>query len=67
MKPAARRRGHATAMLQAARPIARCLGIDPVLLTCDTDHVASRRVIESAGGRYEDTRRGKLRFWVPTG
>lgn len=66
VKPTARRQGHATAMLAAALPVARDLGIDPVLITCDTDHVASRRVIESAGGRYEDTRRGKLRYWVST-
>ncbi|HET7328993.1 MAG TPA: GNAT family N-acetyltransferase [Nocardioidaceae bacterium] len=67
VKPTARRQGHATAMLASALPIAHGLGIDPVLVTCDTDHVASRRVIESAGGRYEDTRQGKLRYWVPTG
>lgn len=66
VKPTARRQGHATAMLRAALPITRDLGIDPVLLTCDTDHVASRRVIERAGGAYEDSRQGKLRFWVPT-
>lgn len=66
VKPTARRQGHATAMLRAALPVARGLAIDPALITCDTDHVASRRVIESAGGHYEDTRAGKLRFWVPT-
>lgn len=66
VKPTARRAGHATAMLRAALPVAHRLGIDPVLVTCDTDHVASRRVIEAAGGVYEDTRAGKLRYWVPT-
>jgi predicted acetyltransferase len=40
-------------------------GIDPVLVTCDVDNRASRRTIEGAGGEYEDTREGKLRFWVP--
>jgi predicted acetyltransferase len=42
------------------------LGIDRVLVTCDVDNVASRRAIEKSGGVYEDTREGKLRFWVPT-
>ncbi len=65
--PSARRQGHATAMLGAALPWARDLGIDPVLITCDHDHVASRRVIESNGGVLDDRRGGKLRFWVPTG
>jgi predicted acetyltransferase len=58
--------GHATAMLAAALPIARDLGIDQALLTCDTDNLASRVVIERNGGVFEDERKGKLRFWVPT-
>jgi Predicted acetyltransferase len=53
-------------MLAAARPFARDLGIDPALLTCDDTNVASRRVIESNGGVFEDQREDKLRFWVPT-
>jgi predicted acetyltransferase len=61
-----RREGHATAMLAAALPLAHALGIDPALITCDTDNVASRRVIEANGGALEDERNGKLRFWVPT-
>ena len=61
-----RREGHATAMLRATLPVAHGLGIDPALLTCDDTNVASRRVIESAGGRLEDQRGHKLRFWVPT-
>ena len=62
-----RREGHATAMLAAALEVARELGIDRALLTCDDDNVASRIVIERNGGVLEDARRGKLRYWVPTG
>jgi predicted acetyltransferase len=62
----ARRQGHATAMLRAVLPLARGIGIDPVLVTCDVDNLASRRVIEVNGGVLEDERSGKLRFWVPT-
>ena len=61
-----RREGHATAMLTAVLPHARELGIDPALVTCDVDNVASRRVIEACGGVLEDQRGAKLRFWVPT-
>ena len=67
VRPSARRRGHATAMLHEVLPHAHTLGIDPALVTCDVDNVASRRVIEANGGLFEDERRGKLRFWVPTG
>lgn len=66
VRPSARRRGHATAMLRSALPVALELGIDSALLTCDIDNVASRRVIEANGGELEDERRGRLRFWVPT-
>jgi predicted acetyltransferase len=66
VRPSARRRGHATAMLAAALPVSRALGIDPALLTCDEDNIASRKVIEANGGVLEDKRGGKLRFWVPT-
>ena len=53
-------------MLAAALPIARDLGIDPALVTCDDTNAASRRVIESTGGVFEDQREDTLRFWVPT-
>jgi len=63
----ARRRGYATAMLRAALPVAAAIGIDPALITCDTDNIGSRKVIEACGGVLEDERHGKLRYWVPTG
>lgn len=66
VRPTARRRGYATAMLAAALPIANRLGVDPALITCDEDNVGSRIVIERNGGVFEDQRHGKLRFWVPT-
>jgi predicted acetyltransferase len=66
IRPSARRRGHATAMLAAALPVAHELGIDPVLITCDADNIGSRKVIEANGGVLEDERDGKLRFWAPT-
>jgi predicted acetyltransferase len=66
VRPSARRRGHATAMLRAALPVVRSLGINSALVTCDVDNVASRKVIERNGGVLEDQRGDKLRFWVPT-
>ena len=66
IRPSARRRGHATAMLAAALPVAHSIGIDPALITCDTDNVGSRRVIENNAGVFEDERNGKLRYWVRT-
>jgi predicted acetyltransferase len=66
VRPSARGHGYARMALEQMLPRCAELRIDPVLVTCDTDNHASRRTIEGAGGRYEDTREGKLRYWVPT-
>jgi predicted acetyltransferase/diadenosine tetraphosphate (Ap4A) HIT family hydrolase len=65
--PGARRRGHATAMLRAVLPLCADLGLDRVLVVCDTGNVGSRKAIEACGGVYEDERHGKLRYWIATG
>lgn len=66
VRPSARRRGYATAMLAAALPVARELGVDPALLTCDEHNIASRKVIEANGGVLAGNIRGGLRYWLPT-
>jgi predicted acetyltransferase len=66
VRPSARRRGHATAMLAAALPLAAALGIDPARLDCEAGNVASRRVIEANGGLLDEERDGSLFFWAPT-
>ncbi len=66
IRPSARRRGHATAAFRASLPYAYALGLNPVLLTCDHDNEASRRIIEGAGGIFEGTYGPKRRYWVPT-
>lgn len=65
VRPSARRRGNATAMLAAALPIAASLGLSAALLTCDASNVASRRTIERNGGVPADPVDDKLRFWIP--
>ena len=51
IRPGAQGKGHATALLRAAMPVAYALGIDDALLTTDPDNHASRRVVEKCGGR----------------
>jgi len=67
VRPSARRRGVATQALRLVLPHAATLGIDPALVTCDTDNVGSAAVIEANGGVLEDVRGDKKRYWVPTG
>lgn len=66
VRPGARRRGHATAMLAAALPLAAAFGVDPARVDCDAGNTASRRVIEASGGVLDGERDGNLYFWVPT-
>lgn len=66
VRPGARRRGHAVRALALGVQAAGRLGIERVLVTCDHDNEASRRTIEAGGGRLEDERAGRLRFWIPT-
>lgn len=67
VRPSARRRGHASAALRDALSSAARLGIQRVLVVCDETNVASRTVIERAGGAHEDSRAGTRRYWIPTG
>ncbi len=65
VRPSARRRGHASAALGQALPLAHeRLGIDPVLVTCLETNTGSRTIIEAAGGVYEDSRNGTRRYWI---
>jgi predicted acetyltransferase len=59
-----RRRGHATRMLAAGLAECAHLGLDRVLLTCESDNVASRRVILANGGVPDGQTRGEDRFWI---
>ncbi len=50
VRPTERGRGVATELLRRVLARANALGIDPALVTCDDDNVASARVIEKNGG-----------------
>ena len=80
IRPRRRRRGYGRRILELALERCREIGLERVLVTCDEDNVASRRIIEANGGRFEkglvmDARtaraegRGggrilKLRYWI---
>lgn len=66
VRPTARGRGHATDMLRLF--LDRCVAPEraSVRITCRAANLASRRVIEKAGGRFVDDFAGFHRFEVPT-
>ena len=68
--PEHRRRGHATEILRQSLTVARAVGIDRVLITCDDTNTGSIKVIEACGGRLEsliEPATGgipKRRYWI---
>ncbi|WP_341228663.1 GNAT family N-acetyltransferase [Nocardioides salarius] len=73
VRPAHRRRGHATAILRGCLEVCREHGIEQALVTCDVDNVGSAAVIEACGGVPDgvaptaESVAAKKRYWVPTG
>jgi len=68
--PSERRKGYGTRLLALTLDKACEMGLDRLLVTCDTDHVASVRVIEKNGSELENqlisNRSGKRisRYWI---
>lgn len=73
VRPSQRRRGYGKVICRLTLAKARLLGMDRVLITCDSDNVASVRIIEANGGVMENqvvsglTGKLKNRYWVWTG
>jgi predicted acetyltransferase len=69
-RPSERRKGYGTVICKLTLQRAKSLGFKKVLITCDEDNVASARIIEKNGGRYENTvlswesQKPKRRYWV---
>lgn len=53
IRPSRRGRGYGKRILRLSLPVARQLGLRRVLVTCNADNHASRRIIEANGGRME--------------
>lgn len=51
IRPSERRKGYGTHLLALTLEKSRDLGLDRVLLTCDTDNIGSARIIEHNGGK----------------
>jgi len=53
VRPSERRKGYAKTMLTLCLENARKLGLDKVLICCDTDNEGSRKTILACGGQFE--------------
>ena len=69
VRPAFRRTGVATKMLDSAINHCRTLGLTQVLLTCNDDNLGSIKVIEGRGGVLENVVQKDgvplRRYWIP--
>ena len=65
-----RRRGYATEILRQSLVIARAVGVERALVTCDEGNIGSATVIERCGGVYDssvdigDGSPPKRRYWI---
>lgn len=72
VRPSARGRGVATAMLEHALVVLAGLGVGRALVTTDRDNPASSRVVEKCGGVFQDEIEGATpgirtqRCWIET-
>lgn len=71
VRPAFRRRGYATRILELSLVRAGQVGVTSALLTCDDDNTASAATIERCGGVFERMAVGEhgrpiRHYWVPT-
>lgn len=68
VRPSERRKGIATRMLSKALPIAKELGINKALVTCDKNNQASAKTIIANGGVFEnevpEEDRITQRYWI---
>ncbi len=70
IRPSKRRQGYGTEILRLGLEKARESGLRRVLVTCDEDNIASKKIIEHNGGMFENAIEmerdpvRKLRYWI---
>ena len=73
ISPLSRRRGYGMALLKLALEKAAMINLDKVLITCDDDNIASKRIIENNGGLFEseifkeEENKQMRRYWITLG
>ncbi|MPM89903.1 hypothetical protein SDC9_137018 [bioreactor metagenome] len=68
IRPSERKKGYASLMLSLALSVAKELGINKALITCDKDNLGSARTIMKNGGVLENEvaegERITQRYWI---
>ena len=68
IKPSMRRMGYGTEILKLSLPIAKQIGLDRVMLTCDDSNIASWKIMKKNGAildeKYNYEGKFKRRYWI---
>lgn len=70
VRPSGRQKGYGTLILKLTLEKAKSLRLDKVLLTCDTDNIASAKIIEKNGGKLsghaisQKNEKQISRYWI---
>ena len=64
IRPTERGKGYAKEGLRQGLQVAKEKNIKQALVTCSTENPASRAVIVTNGGLFEDVRNGVERYWI---
>ncbi len=68
IRPTARAQGYGTKILKLALEKARELGLQRAMIGCNESNIASKKVIEKNGGKFErkvvDEEEPKLIYWI---
>ena len=64
IRPSKRGKGYGKKMLGLALVEAKKMGIKDILITCNFDNFASKKIIESNGGQFKDRVGTKLRYHI---
>ena len=64
IRPSERGKGYAKESLRQGLQVAKEKNIKKALVTCSTENPASRAVIVTNGGLFEDVRNGVERYWI---
>jgi predicted acetyltransferase len=68
IRPSKRKKGYGTLILKLSLPIAKQIGLDRVMLTCDNNNIASWKIMEKNSAvldeKYYYEGKFKRRYWI---
>lgn len=64
IRPSERGKGYGKILLQELLDQAKAKMLDQVLITCNEENVASRKIAESSGGKLDHVLSGSCSYWI---